>query len=157
MRQTGSMGSESRELARSQEASKSSTGSPTLRSVRRPRYPRRQVDRRPEPIAVALHRRAGVQADPDAGKAVARPPLQDDAEREADRTGSGVAEYHHRVAEGLDLVGPVLSQQRACVLEEPCRELGRLLIAVHLGEGGESGEVGEEEGVLVAVAHQWPN
>src|SRR5581483_2999905 len=106
------------------------------------------VDRRAEPVAVALDRGPGVEADPDAGKTEPRAHLAHDPHAEGDRVASLVAADHQRVPERLHLLRPVLGKQNAGVVEEAGGEICRLGVAVDLGERGEAGEVGEEERVL---------
>ena len=54
---------------------------------------------------------------------------------------------HEGVAERLDLLGAVLCQQVAHIAAEAAYQVGRVLVAVRLGQGGEAREVSEEEGV----------
>jgi hypothetical protein len=115
-------------------------------------HPRRQVDRGPEPIPASLDGGAGVEASTDARKAMPRAHLLNESKRECDRLGGRVAADHHRVAERLHLLRPVLAEQYADIREELPREVGRLLVPVGLGERGEARDVGEEKRMLGRLA-----
>jgi hypothetical protein len=92
------------------------------------RYPRCQVDRRPEPVAGAFHGRSGVHAHPHQGKAVLGAHVVDNVQPELDRRGWVAGSEHQRIPDGLDLLGLVGSQHLAHGGAEPADQVGGLLV-----------------------------
>jgi tetratricopeptide (TPR) repeat protein len=64
-------------------------------------HPRRQVDRGPEPVTLALHGRTGVHAHPHQGEAVSGAHVLHDAQAEPDRRGRVASPEHQRIPDAL--------------------------------------------------------
>ena len=109
---------------------------------------RGQVDRRAEVVVVLADRRPVVHPHPDRRRAVVAEHAVGEPEPERDRRPRLVHAQQHGVTDGLDLLGAEPGQQGADLGAEAVHELGGLLVAVRLGERGEPGDVGEEEGRL---------
>jgi hypothetical protein len=68
-----------------------------------------------------------------------------DAQAEPDRRGRVGGPEHQRIPDGLDLLGLMLGQQLAYGHTEPTHKVGRLLVSMRLGQGGEAREVREQD------------
>jgi hypothetical protein len=79
---------------------------------------------------------------------MSRADLLDEAKREADRAAGRLAPDHRLVSDRLHHMPAVLAEDRANVGKKGTGEVGRLLIAVSLGERRESREIGKHERVL---------
>ena len=86
-----------------------------------------------------------MHADADDREAVARADLLDDADAELDGHLRVGGLDQQGIADRLHLLAHVLRKQTAHLVAEVGGDVGGVLVAVHLGQGGEPGEVGEEE------------
>ena len=104
-------------------------------------HPRGQVDLAPEVVAVAVERRAPVDADARLGPLVEQ---AHEPDRPVDQRLHVVADHHHLVADRLDHPG-VVRQRVRNALHEALDQRQRLLLALLLGEARIAGEVRERD------------
>lgn len=110
-----------------------------------------QIDAVAQPIAVTLDGGAGVHADSDDREPGPIAQCRDDRQTEPDRVAWTVNPHHDCVADRLHLLPTVPGKQLANGVAELADELRRFLVAVHLGQRGEPGQVGEQEGVIGGI------
>jgi hypothetical protein len=67
------------------------------------------------------------------------------AQPQPDRRPRSAGPEHQRIPDGLDLLGLMGGQQPTHGHTEPADKIGRLLIPMGLGQGGEAREVREQE------------